>query len=172
MTTIIQKKICLLGEFSVGKTSLVRRFVEGSFDDRYLSTIGVKISRRVLARPTSQLNLLVWDLAGSDEFSGQIQANYLRGSAGAFIVCDLTRRETLGGFQRYVDQIRAVKLDIPLILLGNKVDLTEKRSISDEELQSATENFQSEYLLTSAKTGQNVELAFQRLAEKIESKGF
>lgn len=171
MTTIIQKKICLLGEFSVGKTSLVRRFVEGNFDDRYLSTIGVKISRRALARPSGQLNLLVWDLAGSDEFGGQIQANYLRGSSGAFIVCDLTRSETLGGFQRYVDQIRAVKLDIPLIFLGNKADLKEERAISEEELQLAAETFQSLYLLTSAKTGENVEQAFQRLAEKIEAKG-
>jgi len=171
MSNIIQKKICLLGEFAVGKTSLVRRFVEGSFDDRYLSTIGVKISRRIVARPSTQMNLLVWDLAGSDEFSDQTQMNYLRGSSGALIVCDLTRHETLIGFERYVEQIRKVQLDIPLVFLGNKVDLKNERVISDEELQFVTEATQSLLLLTSAKTGENVEQAFLHLAEKIESRG-
>lgn len=171
MTTVIQKKICLLGEFAVGKTSLVRRFVEGSFSDRYLSTIGVKISRRVVERPSGNLNLLVWDLAGSDEFNGQIQANYLRGSSGAIIVCDLTRRETLSGFQRYVEQIRAIGLEVPLLFIGNKVDLLEERAISAEDLQSVAENFHSPYLLSSAKTGENTEAAFLRLAELIEARG-
>jgi len=171
MTTVIQKKICLLGEFAVGKTSLVRRFVEGSFSDRYLSTIGVKISRRVVERPSGNLNLLVWDLAGSDEFNGQIQSNYLRGSSGAIIVCDLTRRETLAGFQRYVEQIRAIGLEIPLIFIGNKMDLLEERTISAEDLQSVAETFRCPYLLSSAKTGENTEAAFLRLAELIEAKG-
>lgn len=171
MPSIAQKKICLLGEFAVGKTSLVRRFVEGRFDDRYLSTIGVKISRRVIERSSGNLNLLVWDLAGSDEFNGQIQVNYLRGSAGALVVCDLTRRETLGGFQRYVDQFRAIGLNIPLVFVGNKMDLLEERAISPEELQSVAGVFQSPCLLSSAKTGENVETAFVRLAEMMEAKG-
>ena len=171
MPSIAQKKICLLGEFAVGKTSLARRFVEGRFDDRYPSTIGVKISRRVIERSSGNLNLLVWDLSGSDEFNDQIQANYLRGSSGALIVCDLTRRETLAGFQRYADRIRAVGLDIPLVFIGNKMDLVEERAISDAELQSVAETFQSPCLLSSAKTGENTETAFLRLAEMMEARG-
>jgi small GTP-binding protein len=167
----VQKKICLLGEFAVGKTSLVRRFVEGRFDDRYLSTIGVKITRRQLIRPYGKLNLLLWDLAGSDEFNGQIRANYLRGAAGALIVCDLTRSETLSGFRRYVEQIQAVGLSIPLIFVGNKVDLPEARVISDDELAAAAHQFNAPYYLSSAKTGENIEVIFEQLAGRIEAEG-
>jgi small GTP-binding protein len=167
----VQKKICLLGEFAVGKTSLVRRFIEERFDDRYLSTIGVKISRRQLMRPYGKLNLLLWDLAGSDEFNGQIRANYLRGAAGALIVCDLTRAETLSGFQRYVDQIQAVGLSIPMVFVGNKVDLPESRAISEAELATIAQQFGAPYFASSAKTGENVETIFERLAEQIETRG-
>lgn len=168
--TTIQKKICLLGEFAVGKTSLVRRFVEGRFDDRYLSTIGVKISRKPVQLPNGRINLLLWDLAGSDEFNGQIRANYLRGAAGALIVCDLTRPETLSGFQRYMEQIQAVGLSIPVIFVGNKTDLTELRAISDEQLHTAAQEFGGQAFLSSAKTGYNVEEIFYRLAVEIHKR--
>ena len=95
---IVQKKICMLGSFSVGKTSLVRQFVEGQFTDKYLSTIGVKVSRKTVERPQSQLKFLIWDLAGGDDFT-QVGNNYLRGAKGALIVCDLTRAETLAEFE-------------------------------------------------------------------------
>lgn len=165
--TTLQKKICLLGEFAVGKTSLVRCYVEGRFDDRYLSTIGVKISRRVVLLPQGKVNLLLWDLAGSDEFNGQIRANYLRGAAGAIIVCDLTRRETLTGFSRYLHQMQAVGLNIPLVFAGNKADLQAERQISFEEIQQVAQAAGVQVFLTSAKTGENVETIFQRLAEQV-----
>ena len=165
---IIQKKICLLGDFAVGKTSLVRKFVEGRFDDRYLSTIGVKISRKTLARPYGDLNLLVWDLAGGDEFSAQ--SSYLRGAAGALIVCDLTRRETLAAFERYARQVRALIATTPLVFVGNKVDLVAERAISDADLQDACTPPGGPYFLSSAKTGEQVEAAFLRLAEQLEAR--
>ncbi|MCS6993535.1 MAG: GTP-binding protein [Anaerolineales bacterium] len=168
--TTIQKKVCLLGEFAVGKTSLVRRFVEGRFDDRYLSTIGVKISRKSVELPHGRINLLLWDLAGSDEFNGQIRANYLRGAAGALIVCDLTRPETLTGFHRYVEQIQTVGLSIPVVFVGNKVDLTDLRAISDDQLQAAAQQFGGQAFLTSAKTGHNVEDIFYRLAVQLHQR--
>jgi len=163
--TTLQKKICLLGEFAVGKTSLVRRYVEGRFDDRYLSTIGVKISRRSVLLPSGKVNLLLWDLAGSDEFNGQIRANYLRGASGAIIVCDLTRRETLTGFSRYIHQIQAVGPSIPLIFAGNKADLPPQ--ITAEEIEQTAQAAGAQAFFTSAKTGQNVEAMFQALAEKV-----
>jgi len=91
MATLIQKKVCLLGDFSVGKTSLSERFVYDRFSGRYLSTIGVKISRKPInISKDIMLNMLIWDLAGSEEFSG-VQSSYLQGAQGAILVCDLTR---------------------------------------------------------------------------------
>jgi small GTP-binding protein len=164
--TIFQKKICLLGDFAVGKTSLVRRFVDERFDDRYLSTIGVKISRRSLRLAELDFNFLIWDLAGGDDYVNA-QAGYLRGAAGALIVCDLTRSETLSVFHRYTEQMLAVNSGASFVFLANKVDLIDKRQISDIDLQTIRAEYHVPVLLTSAKTGENVSKAFAFLAEQI-----
>ena len=165
---IIQKKVCLLGDFAVGKTSLVRRFVEGKFEDKYLSTIGVKISRKSLVRDDYNLNLLIWDLAGGDDFS-KAGASYLRGAVGAIIVCDLTRKETLAAYSYYAEQLRAINPQSALIFAANKVDLTAERVIDEDALQDACQALNGTYLLTSAKTGENVENTFGLLATAIEA---
>lgn len=164
---VIQRKICLLGDIAVGKTSLVRRFVEGKFDDKYLSTIGVKISRKTLEQPDSKLNLLIWDLAGGDDFS-KAGASYLRGAAGALIVCDLTRPDTINAYHYYAEQLKEISPQAKLLFLGNKSDLEDKRRLTDEQLAEASQRWDSSYLLTSAKTGLNVEEAFQLLAQHME----
>lgn len=164
---IVQKKVCLLGDFAVGKTSLVRRFVESRFDDKYLSTIGVKVSRKTLERETSKLNLLIWDLVGGNEFS-RAETGYLQGTAGALIVCDLTRADTLQALRRYTNQVRAIYPEVALVFLGNKVDLTKERAIDDEMLTAVSAELNAPLHLTSAKTGENVEAAFAHLADLIE----
>lgn len=165
--TTIQKKICLLGDFAVGKTSLVRRYVEGRFDDKYLSTVGVKIARRSLSRAYGTLNLLVWDLAGSDEFT-KTAASYLRGAAGALIVCDLTRPETLETLSFYAHMLQSRSVTAPMVFLGNKADLVDERLITAAELQAACVDFGGHCWLTSAKTGEHVEDAFAALAAALE----
>ena len=171
MTTLIQKKICLLGNFAVGKTSLVRRFVEGRLNDKYLSTIGVKISRKVIARSYGQLNILVWDMIGGEDLDTKVEMSYLHGAAGALMVCDLTRNNTLDVFESYVQQIRTVSPRIPLLVIANKVDLVKERAISDEQLQTISKELGGQtFYLTSAKTGENVETAFLHLADLIEEK--
>lgn len=167
--SVVQKKICLLGEFAVGKTSLVRRFVEGRFDDKYLSTIGVKISRKLMARPRGELLLLIWDLAGGDEFS--VQSSYLRGAAGALVVCDLTRSSTLAAFERYTAQLWEHNPGAPVVFIANKVDLVAERALSDADLLAASERLGGPCLRTSAKTGEQVEAAFAALAERLEARG-
>lgn len=164
--SVIQKKICLLGDFAVGKTSLVRRFVEDRFDDKYLSTIGVKISRKTLTRGYGTLNLLVWDLAGGDNFDSS--SSYLRGTSGAVIVCDLTRHDTLSAFERYAKQVWAVNPGVPLVFVGNKVDLVEARAITDAELQAVCAALNGSFLLASAKTGEQVEETFLAVAEQLD----
>ena len=168
--SVIQKKICLLGDFAVGKTSLIRRLVEGRFDDRYMGTIGVKVSRKPLSRPYGILNLLIWDMTGSKEVGSQSRASYLHGAAGALIVCDLTRRETLKTFESYARQMQKLNPQTSLVFVGNKVDLVNERTILNSELQAVCTALAVEsYFLTSAKLGEQVENAFLRLAEQIEA---
>lgn len=164
----VQKKICLLGAFAVGKTSLVRRYVEGIYNDQYLSTIGVKISHRTLTRPAGNIELFIWDLAGSHEFI-RSENSYLLGSAGALIVCDLTRRDTLLVLERYIGQVHAVNANARLVIVGNKADLADARKINQAELNAICQSVGAPpAVLTSAKTGENVEQAFTLLAEQLE----
>ncbi len=167
MDTLIQKKICLLGDFAVGKTSLVRRFVYDRFDERYLSTIGVKIYRKeIFPAPDIRLNLLVWDLAGSEEFSG-VQSSYLLGAVGALLVCDLTRPNTLHSLPTYQERLQRVSPGAHVVLLANKVDLVEEREISDDDLARMGEALRAPVFLTSAKTGQCVQESFLKMASLL-----
>lgn len=159
------KKICLLGDFSVGKTSLARRFVENRFDESYISTIGVRVSRKIitLPPPTSKLlTMLVWDTSGSEPFTN-IVLNYYRGASGALLVCDLTRDDTLGSLRNYATVFHQVNPGVPLVFIGNKLDLQSMRLIADEQLADSASHYQASYVLTSALTGAGVEQAFQNL---------
>lgn len=160
----------MLGEFSVGKTSLVRRFVYERFDDAYISTVGVKVSRKTIAVTRNDtlvdLTMMLWDLAGSEEFD-QLQASYLRGSAGAILVCDLSRPETLPELLSYVDNLKALGLDIPLALAANKVDLIQDIGAREADVAALAEQINAAYFLTSAKSGDAVEYLFRELGQAL-----
>lgn len=166
----LSKKVCLLGDFAVGKTSLVRRFVYNLFEDKYISTIGVKVSRKVLAIPRTsdvvELTLMLWDLAGSEEFD-QVRTSYLRGAAGAILVCDLTRPETLDSLRANAGHLRAADPGIPLAIAANKRDLTDQQRIAESQLAAAAAGLNAPYLLTSARTGDEVETLFRRLGRLL-----
>ncbi|RRR73967.1 MAG: GTP-binding protein [Candidatus Viridilinea halotolerans] len=164
----VARKICLLGDFAVGKTSLIRRFVEGRFDESYLSTIGVQISRRTvtLAAPDVTLNLYVWDTAGSEPFTAVVRS-YYQGARGAILVCDLTRPDTLQSLTKYVREMSAVNKAMAFVVVGNKVDLAGQREISDAMLDEAAQQYNAPWFLSSARTGENVEEAFQVLAGQL-----
>ncbi len=162
----LSAKICLLGDYAVGKTSLVRRFVYNLFEDKYLSTIGVKVSRKVVAVPRGddviELVMMLWDLAGSEEFDS-VRASYLRGAAGALLVCDVTQKATLAALPGYVEQIRATNPRTAIVLAGNKQDLAEQRMLSEDELAGAASELGAAYFPTSAKSSAGVEEAFRHL---------
>lgn len=166
------KKVCILGDFSVGKTSLIRRFIKGIFSDKYLSTIGVKVDRKVAVVPyqggNAELTMIVWDLAGSEKFT-QARANYLRGAAGAIIVCDLTRAVTLENVPGYINDLRQLSPTAKLLLAVNKCDLIEERQIAFPQVEAVANRFKLPFFLTSAKTGTAVELMFQHLGQKLVS---
>jgi hypothetical protein len=161
---MIQKKICMLGGTSVGKTSLVARYVRNLFSDKYLSSIGVKVDKKVVAVDGHEAALVLWDIHGDDQFQA-IRTSYLRGTSGYLLVVDGTRRTTLEkalDIKRTVDQAIG---ELPFILVLNKADLTEQWDLSaadEDELQS-----KYTVLRSSAKTGEGVEEAFLRLARAI-----
>ncbi len=160
----VQKKVCLLGDFAVGKTSLIRRYVEGRFDDKYLTTVGVVVSRKMVEYDDLSLHLLLWDLAGGRDFS---QSGYLVGVAGAMIVCDMTRQSTLASYLTYTDQLKQFNPDVRLVFLANKCDLSDERAIAEEQLVALSQEIGSPLFHTSAKTGENVENAFKMLSDLL-----
>ncbi len=164
---IIQKKICLLGDFYVGKTSLIRRFVEERFDENYLSTIGVHLSRKRLERKEHFLDFFIWDLVGGEDFS-KIGFNYLKGAAGAIIVCDLTRPDTLPFLDYYAKQMLSINDKASLLFVANKADLEQELSVAESDLLDMIKPYSNQYFSTSAKTGQNVTEVFEQLANWIE----
>lgn len=165
--TIIQKKVCLLGSFAVGKTSLVRRFVYNSFEEKYLSTIGVAISRKQTRVNEGRIvSMIIWDLAGSDEFNGK-HVSYLQGAAGALLVCDLARADTFAIIQEYHAKLKSVSPEASIVLIGNKTDIVVVSEESEAQIARLAMQFNAPYLFTSAKTGVNVEECFQVLAEQM-----
>ena len=171
----ISKKVCLLGDFAVGKTSLVRRFVYNLFDDRYLSTIGVKVSRRTVDVPRRdeilELNMMIWDLAGGDEFT-QARKSYLRGAAGAILVCDVTRPETLASLRSYANDLLHMNPEARFAVAANKCDLIDPASpgqqcLTPGQVEECAGAFGAPWALTSARTGDEVETLFRYLGSVL-----
>lgn len=160
-----QKKILLLGDGAVGKTSLVHRFVEGVFEERYKATIGVDIfSKNVTTDGGTQLELQLWDLSGQAHFSA-VRSKFYNKADGALLVFDLTNKKTFDNLNSWVNEASSgVGSEIPMFLLGNKVDLTDLIAVSDEEISSYSDTKGWKWSKSSAKTGENVEEAFKSIA--------
>jgi small GTP-binding protein len=162
---MIQKKVCMLGAFAVGKTSLVSRFVSSIFSDKYHTTVGVKVDKKVVAVGEEQVNLLLWDLYGEDDFQ-KLRTSYLRGSAGYVLVVDGTRRETLEKAVVLQSRAREAVGPAPFVLMLNKADLTDKWEIEDSAVEELVKQGWQAFR-TSAKTGAGVDQAFLTLATRM-----
>jgi len=158
---MITKKVCLLGSFAVGKTSLVGRFVKGIYSDKYLSTLGVKIDKKLVETPVGAATLLLWDLAGDDGYQ-RIKASYLEKSGGFLVVVDGTRKSTLDQAMEILGREDVKALQRPFILLINKLDLIDSWEVDEDALAPFTQQGVPIYK-TSAKTGEAVEEAFTQL---------
>lgn len=165
----LSKKVCLLGDFAVGKTSLIRRFVYNLFDDKYLSTIGVRVSRRLITSTANSLsvemNMMLWDLAGRNGFK-QVWSSYLRGASGGLLVCDLTRPPTLASLVSYAEELRAFNPDAHIIIAANKSDLLYRAEVVQQAEEIAAK-CQARLFITSAKTANSVKEAFQHLGDLL-----
>ena len=160
---MLQKKVCMLGAFSVGKTSLVRRYVSSMFDEKYLTTVGVKIDKKVVTTDQTDVTLMLWDLAGEDAYNS-IKASYLRGAAGCIIVIDGTRPNTFEVGFKLTDLIKQGAGDIPIVIALNKADIKDQWLLEQDQL-SQLETYPC--LETSAKHGTQVDEMFQTLVSEM-----
>jgi small GTP-binding protein len=162
---MIQKKICMLGSFAVGKTSLVRRFVESIFSETYHTTVGVKIDKKVVNLGDAEINLVLWDLYGDDDFQ-KIRWSYFQGASGYLLVADGTRRGSVEKAVTLHERAREEIGLIPFVFVINKCDLVEQWDLDTElEARLGAENWT--ILRSSAKTGEGVDQAFSQLTRKI-----
>jgi len=155
------KKVVIAGHFGVGKTSLVRQFVHQKFSDQYLTTIGVKIDKKVVQLESANVKLMLWDIAGESS-SLKIPTQYLVGAHGLIYVFDLSREETYQNIENEIFELHKTLKTIPSVVLGNKSDL-----VTDEFVEKLKESVRIDFKLTSAKSGDNIEESFKQLVNEM-----
>lgn len=166
-------KVCLVGEAAVGKTSLIRRFVLDNFDDKYIQTLGTKVSKKEMSAtnvdPSGEMkiDMTIWDIMGQKGFRELLKEAYFYGAKGILAVCDSTRKKTLEDLDDWIEGVYSVTGKIPIEFLANKVDLKDAAEVTEDDMVQAAKAYGSPFHFTSAKAGVNVELAFQSLAERI-----
>jgi Ras-related protein Rab-1A len=167
----IQKKIILLGDGAVGKTSLIRRFVVDKFDDKYIITIGSKITAKNIHihknEKNFQMKLQIWDILGQKGYT-KLHKSSFRGTDGVILVCDITRKTTLQSLTNYwIPEVHNIAGKIPFVILANKSDLLGNAAFEEEDLRELAKNFHASYYYTSAKFGDNVQKAFESIGLSI-----
>ncbi len=167
----ILKKVVLLGDGGVGKTSLIARYVVNKFDDKYIATIGTKVSKKDIQviRPNLIINLrmMIWDILGQKEYA-RIRTASLSGAQGVILVGDLARPETIQSLTDFwLKEAESTAGKVPTVLVGNKLDIADKSSMAVTILESAGQRLGHPTVLASAKTGENVEGIFSALGEML-----
>ncbi|MBM3301504.1 MAG: GTP-binding protein [Deltaproteobacteria bacterium] len=159
---MIQKKIFMIGAFAVGKTSLVRRFVKSVFNERYLTTVGVKVDKKVAHVDGQDVTLVIWDLEGQDRYHN-VRSSYFRGASGYLLVADGSNRATVDVAADLQVFVESQIGKLPYMLLLNKADLTDSWEVAEEQERRLSE---AGVIVrrTSAKTGEGVEEAFLLLS--------
>lgn len=166
-------KVCMAGEPAVGKTSLIRRFVVGTWDDRYIATLGTKVTKATVrvrepkAVSDVPVDLILWDVMGTPSIRDLLKEAYYRGAKGILAVFDLTRPETLGALDGWASSIGSVTGRLPIHVVGNKADLEAERRVSEPELVRFCESRGWEWSYASAKTGDGVVAAFEATARLL-----
>lgn len=166
------KKVCLAGDSMVGKTSLIRRFVLDMFDDKYLTTLGAKVSKKEVTvtdekGEETKITLMIWDIMGLVGFRVELHRAHFKGAKGALVVCDITRKDTLDTLGAWADSLVEEVGKIPIVFLANKYDLKDRAEFTEEELKKVAEKYNAKFLFTSAKTGDNVTNAFNLIAKQM-----
>ncbi len=170
---LLKLKVCLVGDSAVGKTSLIRKFVYDEFSDKYITTLGTKITKREMVIPNPMgdgdiaVDMAIWDIMGQHGFRALLQEAYFFGVDGIIAVCDLTRPRTLEGVEDWLERTHEIAGDVPIVTVGNKNDLGDEKVVSEEELRRVAEKCHAEHSTASALTGENVERIFEDLTNEI-----
>lgn len=171
----VKAKVCLVGDVAVGKTSLIKRFVQDNFDDRYVATVGTKVTKKTVhvqwKGVPATLDLMVWDIMGEKGFRSLLRDAYFEGAQGVLAVCDVTRKETFYDLNSWVTTVKKQVGEVPIVFLGNKSDLLERAVVSEDELTRMGVIHQAGTYRVSAKTGAGVQDAFHDLADAIGKRG-
>lgn len=168
---MILAKVCVLGDPAVGKTSVIRRFVDREFSDKYLSTVGVKISRKLVrieaapGRSPDEIQMVLWDLEGGTAFAG-VASSYLKGARAAVVVGDITRSSTLDAINAHVERFRVINPASPVFVALNKSDLQED-GIPHAYIQREEAVGVAVTLLTSARTGIGIDELFDSIGRHL-----
>lgn len=169
----IRKKICMLGEAAVGKTSLISRYVYNEFDDKYITTLGTKVSKKTIpiqiSNPTgdsvnTNVTIAIWDVIGQQQYHSLV-LKYFKNSDGGLVVADGSRFETIELMRKWISSFFNIVGKVPILLLINKSDLIDVNGFNKQALDELSIEYGSKYFFTSAKSGDNVEEAFNTLAQ-------
>jgi Ras-related protein Rab-6A len=160
-------KLVFLGEQSVGKTSIITRFMYDSFDNTYQATIGIDFLSKTMYLEDRTIRLQLWDTAGQERFRSLIPS-YIRDSSVAIVVYDITNANSFQQTSKWIDDVRTERgSDVLIMLVGNKTDLSDKRQVSTEDGEKKAKELNVMFIETSAKAGYNVKQLFRRVASSL-----
>mmetsp|Transcript_68038 Transcript_68038/g.61152 ORF Transcript_68038/g.61152 Transcript_68038/m.61152 type:complete len:202 (-) Transcript_68038:364-969(-) len=163
-------KLVLIGDASVGKTSLLLRFADDSFEDNYISTVGVDFRFRTVTVDNELVKLQIWDTAGQERFR-TITSAYYRGANGVILVYDITNNETFQHVQDWLDEVhKAAGESVTKLVVGNKADLIQQRQVNESQASQYADSVNASFIETSAKTAVNVDKSFLIIAKQLVKK--
>ena len=163
-------KIVLIGDSGVGKTNILSRFINNEFSLTTQATVGVEFGSKIIKKGEKLIKLQIWDTAGQERYKS-ITSAYYKGSKGAFVVYDISRKSTFDNVDKWIDELKNHgSEDVFIMLVGNKSDLKDKREISEEDVQKKAQLYNVAFCETSALEGKNIEYAFESLINEITKK--
>lgn len=160
-------KIVFLGDLSVGKTSIINQFMYGTFDPVHQPTIGIDFLSKTMYLDDRTIRLQLWDTAGQERFRSLIPG-YIRDCSMAVVVFDITHKQSFQSIDKWIEDVRNERGgEVLIIIAANKIDLSDRRAVSSEEMENKSKEFGVKFLEVSAKNGSNIKLLFRNLAQDL-----